>query len=512
MSSLPPPPPRQPWDRAALPPPPDAWEQPDGWDALRAVPAEERRPRWLAPLGIGISMVLLGGVVAGTWRAVDDGPGHPDAWDPRVADLAAYVEDERGLDFEHPVYVDFLSADEYTKEATGADAGADEEAARADFGDYAQQLRALGVASGELDLFEAFNSVVDGGTLAFYDPDDERVRVRGKEMSVGLEVTLVHELTHALQDQHFDLDRVYDPTLDSGESTAFRSLAEGDALRVENAYVEEELTDDEQADYDEEFAGDLADSESATADVPPFMEALFGAPYALGQPFVTMLYNKDGNDGVDDAFEDPPTTDEHVLDPASFLDDEGAEDVDLDLDAELDVLEQGPFGATSWYLVLAERIDPKQAFEAALGWNGDAFAAYETDDDDVCVQAVFAGDAESDEDEMSAAIDDWASAMPSGSAEAIEVHGHPGMKTCDPGESVDLELTGRSETSLYLPNLWGYLIADAASVLDAEGSRCYARTVVDGLTYEQITDPEGATFAGDAFQARLQDAYETCSG
>jgi hypothetical protein len=453
----------------------------------------------------------MAGLVSATWRFVDDGPSYPDAWDPRVADLAAYVEDERGHEFEHPVYVDFLSPAEYTEQTTGAEATPDEEAARADFGDYAQQLRALGVASGELDLFEAFNSVVDGGTLAFYDPDDERIRVRGTEMSVGLEVTLVHELTHALQDQHFDLDRVYDPTLDSGASTAFRSLAEGDALRVEDAYIEEELTDEEQADYDEEFAGDLAESESATQEVPPFMEALFGAPYALGQPFVTMLYNQDGNDGVDDAFEDPPTTDEHVLDPASFLAHERAEDVDLDLDDDLDVVEEGPFGATAWYLVLAERIDPKQAFEAALGWNGDAFAAYHEDDDDLCVQAVYAGDEESDEEEMAAALDDWAAAMPAGSAEAIEVGGHPGMKTCDPGESVDLELTGRSETSLYLPNLWGYLEADAASVLGVDETRCYARTVVDGLSYEEITDPEGATFAGDAFQQRLQDAFTACS-
>ena len=76
---------------------------------------------------------------------------------------------------------------------------------------------------------------------------------------------------------------------------------------------------------------------------------------------------------------------------------------------------------------------------------------------------------------------------------------------------MDLELTGRSETSLYLPNLWGYLEADAASVLGVDETRCYARTVVDGLSYEEITDPDGATFAGDAFQQRLQDAFTACS-
>ena len=75
---------------------------------------------------------------------------------------------------------------------------------------------------------------------------------------------------------------------------------------------------------------------------------------------------------------------------------------------------------------------------------------------------------------MAAALDEWEAAMVGGQAEAIEVDGHPGIETCDPGEDADLELTGRSETSLFLPNLWGYLVADAASALGPEGSRCYA--------------------------------------
>ena len=507
MSSLPPPPPAPPWAEPA----PDRWDRSDTdpWSALRAAPEEAPRPPWVVPLGVAISVVLLAGVSVATWRAVDDGPSHPDAWDPRVADLAAYVEDERGLDFDHPVYVDFLTAAEYTEETTGDD-GRDEAAEREDFGEYARQLRALGVASGDLNLYEAFNAVVDSGTLAFYDPDDERIRVRGTEMTVGLEVTIVHELTHALQDQTFDLDRVYDPALDPGASGAFRALAEGDALRIENAYIDEELTEQERTAYDEEFAGELADSESATHDVPPFIEALFGAPYALGKPFVTMLFNRDGNDGVDGAFEEPPTTDEHVLDPTSFLADQGAASVDLDLPDDVEIVEDGPFGATSWYLVLAERIDPKQAFEAALGWNGDAFAAYRQGDD-LCVQAVFAGDEDLDEDEMAAALEAWAAAMPNDTAEVTEIGGHPGIKSCDPGGSVDLALTGRAETALHLPNLWGYLVANGASVLDAEASRCYAHKVVDGLTYEEIIDPEGSTIGAAAFQQTLSDALAACS-
>lgn len=509
MSALPPPPPPPPWAaRPEVHPLPNPWGAPDPWAQLPPPPPPPApRPWWLLPLGVATVLVLVAGVFTAVTRAFDRGPDHPDEWDPRVADLASYVERERDLDFDHPVHVDFLTAAEYT--AATAEGGPSEEDARADLEVYASQLRALGVASGEIDLYEAFNTVVDSGTLAFYDPSDERIRVRGTKMTVGLQVTLVHELTHALQDQRFELDRVLDPTLDSGASTAFRSLGEGDALRVENAYIEDELDEDQQAAYDEEFAGDLAESEAATEDVPAYIEATFGAPYALGQPFVTMLFNDDGNAAVDDAFEDPPYTEEHLFDPASFLAGEGASEVEIQLPDGAEVIEEGPFGATAWYLVLAERIDPKLAFEAALGWDGDHYKAYDRGGD-VCVQAVFDGATAADEEEMSAALDAWLDSMPDDTAEAVEVDGHPGIDSCDPGEDVDLELTGRSETSLYLPNLWGYLVADAATVFDADGCRCYAGAVIGELTYEQITDPDGDVYMSRPFQDLLERARSDC--
>jgi len=468
--------------------------------------------RWPAALGIAAVGLLVVGVVAVVAQRInggDDGPPHPEEWDPRVADLADFVEAERGLEFEHPVFVDFLTSGEYTDQTIEDEAATPDEQ-HAELDRFAGELRALGVASGELDLFTAFNQVADGGTLAFYDPIDERVRVRGTTMTVSLEVTIVHELTHALQDQHFDLERISSSQLDNGAATAFRGLAEGDALRVEEAYQDDVLTAAERDTYDAEYADELADSEKATADVPAFVSATFGAPYALGQPFVTMLLNSDGNDAVDRAFVEPPSTEEHLLDPASFLLEEGSEVPDLGFAPDEELLDEGPFGATSWYLFLAERIDPKVAFDAALGWNGDSFAATERNGT-TCVRVAFTGDRGTDEDEMAAALAQWVEAMPGEEAVVDEVDGHPVLESCDPGEDRDLELTGRSETSLYLPSLWGYLEADASSALDPEEARCYAKTVVDGLTFEEVTDPEGEAFAGKDFQDALADAYRACS-
>jgi hypothetical protein len=279
---------------------------------------------------------------------------------------------------------------------------------------------------------------------------------------------------------------------------------------VEDAYQDEELTESERAAYDEEYAEELADSEAATGDVPEFLSASYGAPYALGQPFVQMLLNRDGNDGVDRAFGQPPSTEEHLFDPVSYLADDDADVVELGFEDDAELLDEGPFGAISWYLFLAERIDPKVAFDAALGWDGDHFAAVDRDGT-TCLRAGFRGDQPSDEAEMADALQAWVDGMPGEAAEVDEVDGHPVLEACDPGEDLDLELTGRSETSLFLPNLWGYLVADAASELDPDASRCYAHTVVDGLEYDEITDPDGTAFTADGFQDSLRAAYEACS-
>src|SRR5690554_6091490 len=49
---------------------------------------------------------------------LEDSSRFPDEWDERLVDLVSFVEDERGLDFRHPVYVDFLTAEEFSARTT----------------------------------------------------------------------------------------------------------------------------------------------------------------------------------------------------------------------------------------------------------------------------------------------------------------------------------------------------------------------------------------------------------
>src|SRR5207249_360209 len=101
-----------------------------------------------------------------------------------------------------PVFVDFLDAQAYSdRSRTDETKLTDED--KKQLSAFDGEFRALGLSNTKIDLLDQVNKLQDTGTLAFYDPETERVTIRGTEMTVDLKVTLAHEFTHVLQDQHF---------------------------------------------------------------------------------------------------------------------------------------------------------------------------------------------------------------------------------------------------------------------------------------------------------------------
>ena len=139
----------------------------------------------------------------------------------------------------------FQPEEEYLDAAAGDPTTASDEEQQ-EMDDFVAALRALGLVEGEVDLAAAFGDLASEGTLAYYDPATEVVYVRGDELTPSVRVTVAHELTHVLQDQHFDLERLADP--DYERYDGLRAMAEGDAGRIEDAYTAEVLTTAEQAD------------------------------------------------------------------------------------------------------------------------------------------------------------------------------------------------------------------------------------------------------------------------
>ncbi len=435
---------------------------------------------------VGICFVFGVGVGAVVTRTLEH--DYPSEWDERVLDLVHVVERERGAVFDHPVPVDFLTDEEYS-ERTRTDEGALTEEETLELEQFEGAMRALGLLSADTDLLEATNDLSDSGTLAYYDSAVERVVVRGTEVTPGLAVTLVHELTHVLQDQVFDLDR-YDPDDDdipSGALYAFRSLVEGDAHRIEERYVED-LDQATQDAIEEESAAELDDFEAAG--IPAALTSLFGSMYGLGDAFVAVLEAADGQ-SVDGAFAKPPVTEEQVFDPFEYLDGGAAVPVDGPATDGEEAYDEGDFGAVSLMVVLAERIDPRQALVAATGWGGDAYAVFPRDGR-TCFRLNVTGDTPEDTSELAEALVAWVEAAPGGAASTTRNGDVVGLESCDPGAG-SAGGSGGSITAVELAVARSFI---AAGVLEegfeVEQARCFGSAVVDGLTYDQLASEDAS--------------------
>ena len=332
-----------------------------------------------------------------------DVPGQPESDDLEsvVAELSAFVEQERGLEFDEPVDVELADDDEFERRLLDDFEAEDE----ADLRDTERIFRALGFLDGDDDLVEQFRGVISGGVVGFYDPETNELVVRGGSPTPYARSTIVHELTHALDDQHFELFR---PELDDADDEtgfAFSALVEGNAVTVEEAY-QDTFTDAEQQEYDEEEASIGGGTDFSQ--FPEILLALIGAPYEFGPPLVDAITSHGGDEAVDQAFSEPPVSSEQVLDPSLYL--EGEQPLDVaEPPADGESFDQGTFGQYLLLLLLTDGgVDQQEAARAAVGWGGDQYVAWR-DGDETCLRVSFEGDTGDDTTEIADALDEWAS-------------------------------------------------------------------------------------------------------
>lgn len=459
---------------------------------------------------VAIVVVSVGAVVL-LGRESSDGTAadeivHPEQWDPRVEELAEWVEHERGLRFEHPVDVEFLDEAAYIEAATAVEGTIDAEeevevaAAQEDF---VALLRAVGLVAGEVDLGRAGESLAGDGTLAHYSTVDEVVRVKGTEITPAMETTVVHELTHALQDQHFDLERVADPDFDRPEQ--LRAMAEGDALRMEGIYIDEELSDRQQEAIKAEWEGDQADAEAAMADVPPTLMTLTVAPYRLGNGFLRYIEAAEGEHAIDEVLIEPPT-EEELLDPRLWLDGTEQRQVELESPRGVEQLsEVEPFGPLTLYLMLASRGDPVRALATVDGWAGDSYVVYR-DGETVCASIAVLGDSVESATAIEWSFQAWSAWSPEGTATISRSGDRVDLRACDPGPA------GGGEAAMDLLDAIDGRVGLEGGMVDGgampEQAACASRRILDDFGLAFLTDEALTTDPGVG--ARVRAHMDAC--
>lgn len=278
-------------------------------------------------------------------------------------------------------------------------------------------LKALKLIPDTMILNEYYPKLLTSQVGGYYDPRRKYLTivlrdggVLGKEAREkygdGLadrmeETVLVHELTHALQDQHFNLQKfaISDPLSDEG--AARTALIEGDAtLTMYNYFSGMNL---EEMPGVEEIMGQMFNDPKKlmdmSADMPGGKE-MADAPawfrdnllfsYLQGFVFCMNVKRKGGQKLLDCAFTtNPPRSTEQILHPEKWYGkrDDPVEVVFPDLTDALPgykKISEGQMGEQSIRVFLNEYMkDPKLSAAAAEGWGGDRFAVYEKDNNRV---------------------------------------------------------------------------------------------------------------------------------
>ncbi|HEY6532178.1 MAG TPA: DUF2510 domain-containing protein [Acidimicrobiales bacterium] len=356
---------------------------------------------WVIGVACVAALVVIGVVVAVVSTREDP---YPSAWDPRVVDFVDFVEQERGLDFDHPVEIEMVPDDEFAASVRIDETEFDEEDLEQVSSSEAQ-LRAFGLIDGTTDLVDTTSAMRSAGILAYYSPEERKVYVRGTELTPAVEATLVHELVHALQDQRFDLREMEAGSPDPG---AVRAIVEGDATRIENAFVAQLPASEQDAISDEHDSGY---EESGLDSMPDALVAATAAPYALGEPAVGVLAARGGNSEVNQAFLKPPSADVQILDPRRLAEDP-PEPVELPIvpDGAATVSSGDTYGALFWDIVLARRVGIHPALEFADAWHGDTSVTYESAAGRTCTTAAIRGTDAPTAEMMQSILEGWLAA------------------------------------------------------------------------------------------------------
>lgn len=350
--------------------------------------ARKLAPPWLAAYAAGVRALPVV-IVVGLCAVAIAGPSKDSLLD-HVDAVAKEVSALRGLKQKRTIKRDVVDETELRKRLV-------ERATRtrnaADLAAEARALKRWGLIPDAADYGAMIVDVLTEQIAGFYDPEDQTLYIATRDTAssdTDADMLLAHEIDHALQDQHFDLEKFTDIASTEGDALlARRALVEGDGVVV---MLEVMLArDGTPAPWsDPMVAATLERSFSSTAGMRANEDRLAQAPlvlreqllfpYRAGLRFVAELRRRQTWPKVDAVYKKPPKSTEQILHPDLYF----AGDDPIPVGAGAPRVLAGwtldhhtVWGEAGMLVFLEEHgVDPDTAAIAAAGWGGDRVALF----------------------------------------------------------------------------------------------------------------------------------------
>ncbi|MCP9491254.1 MAG: hypothetical protein MSC31_15465 [Solirubrobacteraceae bacterium MAG38_C4-C5] len=243
----------------------------------------------------------------------EEGPENQEELADVVADR---MEELRELEFDEPVDPEFLDDRELRERVREL---LEEDYSREEADRDGRVLKALGAIPPDADLYALAEELLAGQVVGLYEPSSETLLVEsGDDPGALEELTLAHELEHALADQTLELPVPDDPDPARADADlAGLAVVEGDATVATAVYGARHIGPLDALSTLGDL-GSVVDSQRQLAALPPYLRNELLFPYAAGLEFVCGLYEEGGWDAVDAAYERPPTATAQILFPQRY--------------------------------------------------------------------------------------------------------------------------------------------------------------------------------------------------
>jgi hypothetical protein len=262
-------------------------------------------------------------------------------------------------------------------------------------------LKKLGMAPPDFQYRSFLIKLLTEQVAGYFDPKQQHFFIADWIDLESQKPVMAHELTHALQDQHFDLRRFERwPKGNSDAELAAHSLIEGDATLAMKVYMARNPL--VALAFMRSFGSSAMPSEQYKLAPRALRESLV-FPYEEGLEWATAVYKKGGWPAVSRAFSELPQSSEQILHPEKYFAKEAPLKVTLpDLRAELGArwkrIDYDVNGEWSYYLILDQFLNAEaESRRAAAGWAGDRYEVYEgTEPGEVFMTQMSVWDTEND--------------------------------------------------------------------------------------------------------------------
>jgi hypothetical protein len=290
------------------------------------------------------------------------------------AAIEEQVEQLRGLKFKEPVDYQVLNRKEIKQTISTKLA---EVYSEVEFQHMTDAMAAVGLLPAKYPLREKYIELLGEQVAAFYDQHRHHLVMYEDATLENAQnrVVLAHELTHALQDQHFGLKKLpLEIKTNDDRAAAASALVEGDATLVMSEFMLNNLS--KQMFKDSvlaSFTQDMKQLETA----PRFLREMLVFPYLRGQEFCAALFGQGGYEAVSAAYANPPTSTAQILHPEKYMANPREEPIaitwpDTKVNGTAPVGDN-VVGEMGLRILFAEWLDAATGERAAAGWRGDRY-------------------------------------------------------------------------------------------------------------------------------------------